>query len=129
VAADDGLDIDLIAASLRADSGDIGTFVEVLAAKLEEAVPGAANIQRRREGLFGPKRVSRISVDAGGERLELSADGGRIATTCARVSGGIVLKSEVLDTDAWLAALSRALADEARSSQSTRQSLERLLNQ
>jgi uncharacterized protein YhdP len=129
VAADDGLDIDLIAASLRADSGDIGTFVEVLAAKLEEAVPGAANIQRRREGLFGPKRVTRISVDAGGERLELSADGVRIATTCARVSGGIVLKSEVLDTDAWLAALSRALADEARSSQSTRQSLERLLNQ
>ena len=49
-------------------------------------------------------------------------------TRWARLSGGIVLKSEALETDEWLAALSQALAAQARSSQTTRQALERLLN-
>jgi hypothetical protein len=129
VAADDaGLDIDLLAASLRADTSDLGTFVEALAAKLEEAVPGAVRVQRRRDGMFGPKRVNQIAVEAGDQRLELKAQGSRVETRCARLSGGIVLKSEAIETDAWLAALSQALADEARSSQTTRQALERLLN-
>jgi hypothetical protein len=125
---DDALDLDLLTASLRADTSDLGTFVEVLAAKLEAAVPGAVRIERRRGGLFGPKRVSRISLDAGEQRLELRADGPRIETRCARLSGGIVLKSDTLATDAWLDTLSRALADQARTSQTTRQALERLLN-
>ncbi len=126
--ADDGLDIDLLAASLRADVSDLGAFVEALAIKLEEAVPGGVRVERRRAGLFGAKRVSRIAVDAGDQRLELRASDGRIDTRCARLSGGIVLKSDVLPTDAWLEMLSRALADEARSSQTTRRALERLLN-
>ena len=125
---DDGLDIDLLAASLRADVSDLGAFVEALASKLEDAVPAGVQVTRRRAGLFGPKRVSRISLDAGDQRLELRADGGRVETRCARLSGGIVLKSQALGTDAWLDALSRALADEARSSQTTRQALQRLLN-
>ncbi len=126
--ADAGLDIDLLAATLRADASDLGAFVEALATKLEEAVPGGVRVERRRGGLFGPKRVSRISLDAGAQRLELRAGDGRIETRCARLSAGIVLKSETLPTDAWLDALSQALADEARSSQTTRQALERLLN-
>jgi hypothetical protein len=126
--ADDGLDIDLLAASLRANVSDLGAFVEALATKLEDAVPGGVRVERRRAGLFGPKRVSRISLDAGEQRVELRADDGRIETRCARLSGGIVLKSQTLATDAWLEMLSRALAVEARSSQTTRQALERLLN-
>jgi uncharacterized protein YhdP len=125
---DDALDIDLLAASLRADTSDLGAFVEALAVKLEEAVPGAVQVQRRRDGMFGPKMVRQISLDAGGQRLELRAERGRVQTSCARLSGGIVLKSEPLDTDEWLAVLSQALADQARSSQTTRQALERLLN-
>jgi hypothetical protein len=126
--ADTGLDIDLLAASLRSDASDLGAFVEALAVKLEEAVPNAVRVERRREGLFGPKRVSRISLDAGDQRLELRRVAGRIETRCARLSAGIVLKSEALPTDAWLDVLSQALAAEARSSQTTRQALERLLN-
>jgi hypothetical protein len=127
--ADDGeLDIDLITASLRVDSTDVRTFVEALAVKLEEAVPGAVKVERRREGLRGRKLVRRIAVDAGGQRLELISSGVGIQTRCARLSGGIVLKTETVDTDAWLAALGQALAMQAQRSQTTRQALERLLN-
>jgi len=123
-----GLDLDLVAASLRADSGDVETFVEALAAKLEQAVPRATSVERRRDGMFGPKRVRRIAVDTGRVRLELNAAGTSIQTTCARLSGGIVLKSEEVPTDVWLRALAEALADQARESETTRQALERLLN-
>jgi hypothetical protein len=127
--ADAALDIDLLAASLRADTSDLRTFVEALAVKLEEAVPGAVVVQRRREGMFGPKLVQRISLDAGGQRLELRAQGAGIATRCSRLSGGIVIKSDELGTDAWLEALGQALSVEAQRSQITRQALQRLLNE
>jgi len=130
MASDDAeLDLDLIAASLRADSSDLSAFVESLADKLEQVMPGRVRIDRRRTGLTGPKRVRRIALDAGNERLELELDKGVIATRRARLSGGIVLKNETLDTDVWLAALGEALAAEAQRSATTRQALERLLLQ
>jgi hypothetical protein len=121
------LDLDLLAASLRADSSDLSAFVESLAAKLEEAVPGRVRVERRRAGMFGPKTVRSVSVDLGDRRLELRADHGRVKTRWARLSGGIVLKNEAVETEAWLAVLSEALADEARRSETTRRALERLL--
>jgi hypothetical protein len=123
------LDIDLVTAALRADISDVRAFVEALAVKLEAALPGATSVERRREGMFGPKQVRRIALEAGGQRLELRADGHSIQTRCARVSGGIVLKNEEMPTDEWLRALGEALADQARTSQTTRQALERLLNE
>jgi len=122
-----GVDLELLAASLRADSGDLGAFVEGLAAKLEDVLPGRAKIERRRSGMFGPKTVSRISVDLGERRLELSAGHGSIETISARISGGIVLKREPTTTESWLAMLSESLAAEAARSEQTRQALERLL--
>jgi hypothetical protein len=123
------VDMDLLAASLRADSSDVSAFVESLASKLEEAVPARVRIDRRRSGMFGPKAVRGVAVDLGDRRLELRTDGGRVETRCARLSAGIVLKNEVLETDEWLAVLSDALAAEARSSETTRKALERLLMQ
>jgi hypothetical protein len=127
--AEPGIDIDLLAASLRADAGDLGTFVEALAVKLEDAVPGAVRVERRRDGMFGPKAVRRIALDLADLRLELRRDGPSVETRCSRLSGGIVLKSEAVDTDAWLRLLGEALARQAGRSQTTRQALERLLNE
>jgi hypothetical protein len=72
--------------------------------------------------------VRKISLDAGDERLELTrGDGDAVETRRARLSRGIVLKSEALDTDDWLAALGEALAEEAGRNERTRRALERLL--
>ena len=123
------LDLDLLAASLRADSTDVSTFVESLAAKLEEAVPGRVRVQRRREGMFGPKKVRTVAVHLDDRRFELVSEGAGVQTRCAKLSGGIVLKNEELQTDAWLATLGEALAGEAQRTETTRRALERLLIQ
>ena len=129
MAADGGaLELDLLAASLRRDSADVATFVESLAAKLEEAVPGHVKIDRARQGLFGPKQVRRISLDGGGERLILTrAAAEQLEATRAKLSGGIVLKNEPVEIEEWLQALTAVLAQEAGKNQRTREALERLL--
>jgi hypothetical protein len=122
------LEIDLLAASLRVDSADLGTFVESLATKLEEALPGLVRVERGRQGLRGPKLVRKIVLEAGDDRLELRRGAGdSVQTARGRVSGGIVLKTEQLDIDAWMAAVIEALSNEANRNQRTRQALERLL--
>jgi hypothetical protein len=124
----ESLDLDLVAASLRADMTDLGTFVEGLAVKLEEMIPGRVKITRARSGFRGPKLVRQISVELAGERLELvRGERDVIETRFAKVSGGIVLKTEPVGTDAWLEALGRGLSAEAARSANTRQALERLL--
>jgi hypothetical protein len=124
----EAVDIDQLAASLRADASDTSAFAESLAAKLEDALPGRTKVKRGRRGMFGPKVVQAITVDCGTERLELTRSGAdEVQTQRSRLSGGIVLKKEPLDTDEWLQALGQALATEAQRSAQTRQALERLL--
>lgn len=123
------IDLDLLAASLRADASDLDAFVEGLAARLEDAVPGRVRVSRWRGRLFGPKRVRKIVIDTGDRRLELQYRDGVLHTSCAKLSGGIVLKNEPLETEAWLAQLGEALAAEASRSEATRKALERLLIQ
>ncbi len=120
-------DLDLVAAALRADLSDIAAFVEGLATRLELALPGIAQVTRTRSGFRGPKLVSEIVVQTGDERLELHRQGGQVTTSRCRISGGIVIKTEALDIDAWLSALSTAVAAQAQRSERTRLALQQLV--
>lgn len=121
---------ELLAASLRADTEDLSTFMEGLAAKLEATLPGAVSVERWRTRMFGgSKAVGKIVVDLGGERLELGYDRSseRVEAKRARVSGGITLSTESVSIDVWIDTLSQALTREAEHSLKTRQALEKLL--
>lgn len=121
-------DLDLLAANLRADAADAGQFVEGLAVKLEAMLPGRVTVRRSRRGMFGPKLVQRISVDGPDARLEmLRGEHDAMTMRRARISGGIVLRSEDVEADTWLNELGTVVAAEAQRSEQTRQALERLL--
>ena len=122
-----GPDLDLVAAALRADLSDIAAFVESLATRLELALPGLVEIKRVRSGFRGPKLVSEITVVSGDQRLVLQRDGGRVSAVRSRVSGGIAIKTEALDIDAWLIVLSAAVADQAQRSERTRLALQQIV--
>ena len=80
-------------------------------------------------GCSGPRRFARWRSISATEGSSFAATEGAVEARCARLSGGIVLKNEVVETDLWLATLSEALAAEARRSETTRKALERLLIQ
>lgn len=120
---------ELLAASLRASSSDLDTFVEVLADKLERALPGRVAVERRAVRRFSKeKHVARIELALGDNRYIAVAQGGTIDTRCARAVRGVVLKTEALPLDAWLESLARELASEADASEQSRLALEQLLH-
>src|SRR3954451_4713866 len=124
----DAPDLDLLAASLRADATDTAAFLEALAARLEGALPGQVEVQRK-GGLFGGKRVRRIAVRLADRHYEIEGDGGGPPAARRRtVVRGIALKSEDLPVDAWIEALSADLLALAQTSERGRAALERLVN-
>jgi hypothetical protein len=124
---DEPADLDLVAASLRADAADLDAFVEALAVRLKGALPGQVEVERK-GGLFGGnKRVRRIEVSLGDQRYEADVDRGRVTCRRRSVVRGIALKTQELDLDAWIDALSRDLVDESERSERGRQALARLL--
>jgi hypothetical protein len=127
--ASDGaeLDVDVLAASLRADSADAEEYVEVLAGKLTGALPGRVQVQRRRAGLLGPKRIQRVVISLTDCRPEVEVADGAVQAVWTQTSGGIALKHERIDFDDWLRRLSESLATEAQRSERTRTALRRLL--
>jgi hypothetical protein len=126
--ADAGADFDLLASSLRASSGDLATYLRVLAEKLEAALPGAVSVERRRAGLFsGARTVTGVSCELGDERFGLAVQGAKAQATRATVVRGVVLKTEPLPLEVWVDTLAAALAKEAESSEQARLAVERLV--
>ncbi|MHB8649595.1 MAG: hypothetical protein ACYDBR_05340 [Gaiellaceae bacterium] len=120
---------DLLAASLRASSGDLKAFVEVLADKLEQSLPGRVAVERRPVRRFSKeKRVVRIELTLGDNRYIALAQAGALETRRATAVRGVVLKSEALPLEAWLDALARELAAEANASEESRLALDQLLS-
>jgi hypothetical protein len=123
---------DLSAAGLRADGTDLRISVEVLASKLESSLPGRTRVERRGGGLLGrgEKHVRQIQVELGsasGTTYQLTIDGDRVEGFRERKSGGIAIKREPLDPDAWIAALTEELQAEAERSAEARAALEGLV--
>jgi hypothetical protein len=121
-------DFDLVAASLRADAGDLETFVEALATKLEASFPGRVTVERKGSRLVpGTKPVRRIAIPLGDSIFALEHDAGRVTCFQKAVVRGIALRTEELPLGRWIDALSAALVAEAGSSDAARTTLERLL--
>jgi hypothetical protein len=122
-------DFDLSAAGLRADGRELRISVEVLAAKLEQALPGQTRIQRRGGGLLGrgERRVRELCVELGDTRYRLAVAGERLECSREREVGGISIKREPLDPNRWMSALADELQAEAERSSEAREALTRLL--
>ena len=123
------LDLDLAAAELRADRADTHAMIEALAARLEEALPRAAVVKRRRVGGLLSKRteVERIDVALEDQRFELEDGRGGLHCTRHTVVRGITLKREELPLSQWLHELVGEVAQAAAIGEQARAALEGLL--
>ena len=118
-----GQDFDLVAASIRSDAGDLRTFMNVVAAKLQGALPGHVTIERQ-GGLFTKDHPVRlIRVTFGDRRYEMEWVNGSVE---ARMGGGGAVPTR-LPLDRCLELLSEDLVAEARSSSHAKAAMDSLL--
>jgi len=122
-------DLDLAAAELRADAGDLRALVAALAARLEGALPRLVAVKRRKIGGFRSKEieVESISVDLGEMRYELVSAGSGYQCMRHAVVRGITLKREQQALAQWIAEVVAAVARLAELSEHDRAALEGLI--
>ncbi len=121
-------DFDLDAAGLRADGAEVATGVEVLAAKLEAALPAATTVERRSKRMFSKdKMVEAIEVRLGAGRYALRVSGRSVEATREHEVRGVVIRREALGLEAWVAALTDELREQANGSAEARTALDRLV--
>jgi hypothetical protein len=123
-------DFDLVAAGLRADGGELRVSVEVLASKLEQALPSLTRVRRTGGGLLGrrERRVCELRVDLGDTNYTLTVDGERVQGLRVREVGGVAIKRESLDPAVWVSALTDELRAQAQRSAQAREALASLLD-
>ena len=121
------MDLELAAASLRADGTDVRILVKVLADQLADAL--GSNLEVKRSGGRFKKsdeiRSIRISVED--DQFDAEVDGTILRCTIGHSSGGIRIRSEKVGVDDWLSRLLGALKAEAAHSQAVRQALESMV--
>jgi hypothetical protein len=121
--------LDLAAASERVERVDTQALLEALAVRLEEALPRAVSVKRRRVGGFRSKRteVERIAVELPEQRFELVQGGAGVACVRAKVVRGIALKRDELSMQEWIGELVGEVSKSAEISEQTRVALEGLV--
>ncbi|HEY6410603.1 MAG TPA: hypothetical protein VIY29_24390 [Ktedonobacteraceae bacterium] len=122
------LQMEMLAASLRADSTDNRAFLEALAAKLAGSLPNQTTVVRQSSIFSREHPVKEISVTMGDYQYRIGREKqGPIIAQRAKVVRGIVLKTEQIPIDLWIDELATALAHEAEHSAQSRIALERFL--
>jgi hypothetical protein len=123
---DDSFDLD--ASALRADGADLSVFVEVLARKLEAALPAETEVRRRSKGLLSREKVvETIEVSLGDHRYVLQRERRGVTASRAQEVRGVVIKRQPLELDAWVDALTSQLGELAAGSAAARAALDRLV--
>ena len=120
--------VEMLAASLRANSSDLGAFMEALAAKLKGALPEQTTIERHNT-LFSHEHPVKEIIVAFGELyyvLQREKQGQLLAQRLTKVRG-IVLKTELISVKQWIDEIAMNLAQEAAQSAQTRAALEQFL--
>ena len=120
-------EFDQVAAALRADAGDVATFLDVLALKLGDSLPGGVSVQREGGLLRRNRRVVGIRVELGETRLALARTPSGIEAQAVRVVRGVALKTERVALDTWIGLLGAGLRARAAESAEARAALARLV--
>ena len=122
------LQVEMLAASLRADSTDLKAFLEALAVKLEGSLPHQTLVTRHSSIFSREHPVKEIAVILGDYQYRVLRERqGPLVTSRAKVVRGIVLKTDQIAMEQWIEELAEGLARESVRSAQTRAALERFL--
>ena len=122
------LQVEMFAASLRADTTDLNVFMEVLASKLAGSLPNQTQVTRHSSLFAREHPVKEILVTLGDYQYRIARERqGPLLTSRAKVVRGIVLKTDQIPMEQWINELAESLAYEATRSAQAHTALERFL--
>jgi hypothetical protein len=124
---DDSMDLELAAASLRADGTDVRILVKVLADQLADALGSRLEVQRSGGRFRKSDEIRSIRISIDDDQFEAEVDGDTLRCTIGHSSGGIRIRSEKVSVDLWIARLLGVLKAEAAHSDSVRRALETIV--
>jgi len=110
---------DLDGAVLRRSETELRAFMEALAVRLEGAMPGRVEVERKRDGLLSQsKHVAKIAVKGERAVYELTRDRTGLVATRNKLVHGVSISSSSISARDWLADIRaelQALAEQAGS--------------
>lgn len=127
-----GWDMEVLAASLRRDVGDLSMYGGFLINTLSASLPPEMVLVERKTGLFGRVHddapVLSVTILFGDRRFTLhrKAVGQPVTAQIRHESGGVVLRTETVGMDVWSRQLATALASYAEANAAAAQALQRL---
>ncbi len=122
------MQVEVFAASLRADYTDVKAFLEALAVKLEGSLPNNTTVTRHSSLFSREHPVKEIAVSLGEYQYRIGKERqGPLVAQRAKIVRGIVLKTEQIPVEQWIGELAEALAQFATHSAQARAALERFL--
>ena len=121
------MDLELAAASLRADGTDVRILVKVLADQLADALGSRLELQRSGGRFRKSDEIRSIGISIDDDQFEAEVEGDTLRCTIGHSSGGIRIRSEKVSVDAWIARLLGVLKAEAAHSESVRRALETIV--
>ncbi len=123
----ESFDLELAAAQLRADSADVRILVKVLVDQLSDALGPRLQVERSGGRFRKSEKIKAITITMEDDQFDAVVDGSALRCTIGHSSGGIRIRSEKVDMDAWLNRLIAVLKSEADHSQAVRQALENIV--
>jgi len=123
----DSMDLELAAASLRADASDVRLLVKVLADTLADALGTRLDVKRSGGRFRKSEEIRSIRITMDDNQFDAEVDGDVLRCSIGHSSGGIRIRSEKVEVDAWLGRLLAVLKAEAAHSQSVRRALETIV--
>jgi hypothetical protein len=123
----DSFDLELAAASLRAEGTDVHVLLKVLCDQLGDALGDRLEVQRAGGRFRKSEEIKSLRIAMGNDQFEAEVDGPTLRCTIGHASGGIRIRTEPVDTDEWTTRLLTGLQAEASHSQATRLALEQMV--
>jgi hypothetical protein len=123
----DAFDLSMAISSLQSNSTDSRIMLKLLVAQLAEVLGGRIAVERAGGRFRKSEEIKSVQITLGDDTLRADVDGATVRCSIGHASGGIRIRSERVNMDAWLTRLLTILHSEASHSEQTRLALENIV--
>jgi hypothetical protein len=124
---DDAFDLSMAVSGLQSNSADTRIMLKLLVQQLKEVLGDRIRIENAGTRFRKSDEIKSVQITLGNDTLQADVEGASVKCSIGHASGGIRIRSEQVDMNAWLTRLLTTLNNEAAHSEQTRIALEHIV--